>query len=75
MAEETRTREERYAYRAGKKAIHVFVAAELHERVTSAAAGEDRTLTAFVERALKAHVDLAERYAADAAPGRARRRG
>jgi predicted transcriptional regulator len=61
--------------RAGQRALYVWLPDALFERVKEQARAEERTLKVFVERTLRQALDLAEQYAATAAPGRRRRRG
>jgi inner membrane protein involved in colicin E2 resistance len=61
--------------RAGQRALYVWLPDKLFDRVKKQARAEERTLKVYVERTLRSALDLAEQYAATAAPGRQRRRG
>jgi Ribbon-helix-helix protein, copG family len=61
-------------WRKGRKPVNAWLPSELVARVHECRIAEGRSLTAFLERALSAHVELAEKYAVLAAPGRGRRR-
>lgn len=61
-------------WKKGRKPVNAWLPSELVARVHECRIAEGRSLTSFLERALAAHVELAEKYSMLAGPGRSRRR-